>query len=374
MAIFYNYIKGCGSDAQVNSDLLDSENSTGILGTTSSDIWTFLKWSDQLTYKKTETSIDTHYANNNPIIYLNSCPTYEGKEWASTGRILTSQARNQEMWYDLHFKNGPTEGDWIEDENSTTDETVFEQTTTSFDTYTSNWSIKDTTNDDNVMLQLFGKNTGGNIQANYQLNVRNGLVAGTNTTDTNFFLPSYENRFGSPASLDGQLIIKDAKGQRSNNRLLEVWGPAQIGGSKSGEYVAHFPHQNDNNAVILFSKSLKIDSAHYCQAGYFNATSDMRAKENIRKSNFSALSIINSLPIYNFNYKNSDKPSIGVIAQEAARFDIDDFSLVENIEASGKDNDFMSIKESKLIYILWKAIQEQQEEIEDLKKQLRGDK
>jgi hypothetical protein len=34
----------------------------------------------------------------------------------------------------------------------------------------------------------------------------------------------------------------------------------------------------------------------------------------------------------------------------------------------------MSIKESKLIYILWKAIQEQQQEIEELKSQLRGDK
>ena len=225
------------------------------------------------------------------------------------------------------------------------------------------------------MLQIFGKNTGGSIQTNYQLNVRNGLVAGANDTDTNFFLPSYENRFGgSPATLDGRLIIQDKKGERSDNRLLEVWGPARFGGSQSSEYVAHFPHKDDSNAVISFSKSLEIDSSCYCQAGYFNATSDARAKENIRKSNFSALSIINSLPIYNFNYKNSDKPSIGVIAQEAARFDIDDFSLVENIEATGKDNDFMSIKESKLIYILWKAIQEQQEEIEDLKKQLRGDK
>jgi hypothetical protein len=112
----------------------------------------------------------------------------------------------------------------------------------------------------------------------------------------------------------------------------------------------------------------------YVKAPFFNATSDRRAKENIRKSDFSALSIVNSLPIYTFNYKDSDKPSIGVIAQEAAKFSVDDFSLVENIEATGENNDYMSIKESKLIYILWKAIQEQQEEIEKLKSQLRGGK
>jgi hypothetical protein len=103
---------------------------------------------------------------------------------------------------------------------------------------------------------------------------------------------------------------------------------------------------------VSIKRNLEIDSSKYCQAGYFNATSDARAKENIRKADFSALSIVNSLPIYNFNYKNSEKPSIGVIAQEAAEFNVDDFSLVENVEATGENNDYMSIKESKLIYIL----------------------
>ena len=44
--------------------------------------------------------------------------------------------------------------------------------------------------------------------------------------------------------------------------------------------------------------------------------------------------------------------------------------LVSNEKATGENNDYMSIKDNKLIFILWKAIQEQQEEINKLKEQL----
>ena len=44
--------------------------------------------------------------------------------------------------------------------------------------------------------------------------------------------------------------------------------------------------------------------------------------------------------------------------------------LVSNEKAAGENNDYMSIKDNKLIFILWKAIQEQQEEINKLKEQL----
>lgn len=104
----------------------------------------------------------------------------------------------------------------------------------------------------------------------------------------------------------------------------------------------------------------------------FNATSDKRAKTNIIKADFSALDIVKDLPIYTFMYKNTDINSIGIIAQEAQDIDINGFNIVNNKEASGENNDYMTINESKLIYILWKAVQEQQEEIQSLKKQLGG--
>ena len=114
---------------------------------------------------------------------------------------------------------------------------------------------------------------------------------------------------------------------------------------------------------------IKADSK--CEAQYFNATSDRRAKTNINPLKSSALSVVKSLPIYTFNYV--DKPEelvVGLIAQEAAEHPLDDFNMVDNINASGKGYDLMQMKESKLVYVLWKAVQELSAEVESLKEQL----
>ena len=110
------------------------------------------------------------------------------------------------------------------------------------------------------------------------------------------------------------------------------------------------------------ANSLYIEGS--CNALYFNATSDIRAKTKVQHASFKALNIVKSLPVYTFNYKETGSPSIGLIAQDAAKISFgSDFSLVNNEAASGENGDYMTIKESKLIYILWKAIQEQQEQI-----------
>lgn len=111
---------------------------------------------------------------------------------------------------------------------------------------------------------------------------------------------------------------------------------------------------------------------NYCQARYFNATSDVRAKENFNKLNEGFLDIIKKVQLYSFNYKN-DEPTertIGLIAQEVQDINIDGFSLVENKNATGEDGDFMMIRESKLIYVLLGAVQELTKEVEELKKRL----
>lgn len=113
-----------------------------------------------------------------------------------------------------------------------------------------------------------------------------------------------------------------------------------------------------------------IISSGKCQAQYFNATSDARAKSNITPAQFSALDVIKQLPIYTFNYRNDPKLSVGLIAQEAAEYDLDGFNMVDNLDAEGVFGDFMQIKESKLVYVLWKAVQELTDEVNSLKAQI----
>lgn len=116
--------------------------------------------------------------------------------------------------------------------------------------------------------------------------------------------------------------------------------------------------------------NIPIQCERSVHALYFNATSDRRAKTDIIQSTFSALDIINKLPIYNFKYKSDNTDSIGIIAQEALKVNAGEFGLVVNPQASGENGDYMSVKESKLVYITWKAIQEQQKIIDNQSKEI----
>lgn len=125
-------------------------------------------------------------------------------------------------------------------------------------------------------------------------------------------------------------------------------------------------------SAATFEKDVKCDGQ--ITAVSFNATSDKRAKTNIKRlDQEKALDIVNKLPVYSFNYKKDNTPSIGVLAQEAAVYDgaIPNFSLVNNEQATGENGDYQTVKESKLVYILWAAIQEQSRQINQLKSQLK---
>jgi len=113
-----------------------------------------------------------------------------------------------------------------------------------------------------------------------------------------------------------------------------------------------------------------IHSNGSCNALYFNATSDERAKEHINPYLINALEIIKNIEVKTFNYLDNKDKVIGIIAQDIQKYDSESFSFVANEKADGIDGNYMSIKESKLIYLLWKGIQEQQKEIEDLKLQI----
>lgn len=104
-------------------------------------------------------------------------------------------------------------------------------------------------------------------------------------------------------------------------------------------------------------------------APYFNASSDRRLKTNISTIEDSVLPLITSTPVYTFNYKKDPAtPVIGIMAQDVLDKNINDFNLVKK---SG-DN-YYEIKESKMIYILWKAVQEQQKQIKALQARLEGE-
>lgn len=171
----------------------------------------------------------------------------------------------------------------------------------------------------------------------------------------------------SITSPDGYLIQLSDKGRfRINNSLnnsdsqnapLSVIGGAYIGKNM----------QIDGNLKV----AQKVTITEGCQAQYFNATSDKRAKENIQSFNGKALDIINNINTYTFNYKsNPNDINYGILAQDLLDININNFSFINNQEATGIEDDYMSVKETKLIYLLIEAVKEQQKEINSLKKEL----
>lgn len=99
-------------------------------------------------------------------------------------------------------------------------------------------------------------------------------------------------------------------------------------------------------------------------------TSDRRRKENFAPIKDSYLDIVLNTPVLNYHYKGSKKQQVGIIAQDlenAVKNNIDCFvSKEDTIELKDK----RSLNETKLIYILWKSIQEQNDCIQKLEKRL----
>ena len=179
---------------------------------------------------------------------------------------------------------------------------------------------------------------------------------------------------------EGSATFSYSNNGTNYNFLQFIDGKIQVGNTTYGIVIPREVSIQGSNAYLVVGNHLgtrqgciysqELDTSGKCSAGYFITTSDRRAKTNIESADFDALSLILKTPIYSFDYKETQTPSIGIIAQDIQNVRIGNFDLVDNKDATGADFDYMHIHEGKLVYVLWKAVQQQQKEIEELKAQL----
>ena len=124
-----------------------------------------------------------------------------------------------------------------------------------------------------------------------------------------------------------------------------------------------------SNKIVCGINQTIIDSTKV-EAPYFNATSDRRAKEDPLPFSGKALDIINQIQTFTYKYKDTKQVSYGVMAQDLLDIKINDFSFVENAAATGENGDYMSVRESKLVYLLLEGIKELQIEVNNLRKEV----
>ena len=102
-------------------------------------------------------------------------------------------------------------------------------------------------------------------------------------------------------------------------------------------------------------------------------TSDKRRKDNFAPIKDSYLNVVNNVPVLSYTYKGSTKKQVGIIAQdlEVVLDDLQDSFITIQDTAELKNK--RSLNETKLIYILWKALQEEtlaRKELENKVKEL----
>ena len=170
-------------------------------------------------------------------------------------------------------------------------------------------------------------------------------------------------------------LDKDGNVETNKNftlkEALAVLNTCQVGGNAGDFTDSNKNLENKKFSVTgdsYFDGMIKV--SQQCEAQWFNATSDARAKENLQPATYSALELIDKLPIYTYNYKNNTETVTGILAQDLLIAQPKELELVSNINASGENNDYMSIKNDKLMFVLMKAIQEQQEQIKELKSEI----
>jgi hypothetical protein len=118
---------------------------------------------------------------------------------------------------------------------------------------------------------------------------------------------------------------------------------------------------NDDVGIGTASPAEKLDVNGNVIANAFFYRSDERLKENIIPIN-NALDKVESLQGVSFNWKANGDKSIGLIAQDVEK------TLPEIVLTDA--NSYKSVQYGALVAVLVEAIKEQQQEIDELKKQI----
>ena len=178
--------------------------------------------------------------------------------------------------------------------------------------------------------------------------IRTGVVTITNSSDTDIvrITDGGFNVISGITTLGGNLVVSgdlDVSGITTLGGNLVVSGDLDINGT--GTHDIFGTVSLDNVAV-----------AGIVTAVDFNSTSDQSLKTNINTVN-NALDIVNELRGVSFDWKETGKPSYGVIAQE----------LEKVLPALVSDTNIKSVNYNGIIGVLIESIKELSEEVEKLK-------
>ena len=182
-----------------------------------------------------------------------------------------------------------------------------------------------------------------------------GILFKNDTKDLRFFKGGFTEAMRIDSS--GNLAI----GTTTSNGKINIYYSASV----FGEVLRYTGSASTVYPIVFEYGSTTTGSiAHTTTTTTYNTTSDYRVKENINYE-FDALTRVKQLKPARFNFiADADKTVDGFIAHEVS-------DIVPEAITGEKDGEQMQgIDQSKLVPLLTKAIQEQQEQIEALQSEI----
>jgi hypothetical protein len=152
----------------------------------------------------------------------------------------------------------------------------------------------------------------------------------------------------------------DSQGQiKANDSNVNVTGLGTSGTPQFSQVTATTFSLTGNNASIqLGAGSIVGNTSSTITSGSFTALSDMRLKENFQS--LRPEKSILSLPTYKFDFINGNKNQIGCKAQDLQEI----CPEIVNEDSDG----YLSIQESKIVYLLLEEVKKLRKELDELKK------
>ena len=175
----------------------------------------------------------------------------------------------------------------------------------------------------------------------------------------------------------GEGVYNSATGQHFYSDHDDYWNIAGGGSANAIRFrddhastVRGYVYANNSNQIGFLNSSanwsFKVDNSGNATAtGNVTAYSDARLKTNVNTIN-DALSIVGKLRGVSFDWKESGKRSIGVIAQEVEKV-LPELVLTSQVLDPTGESEVKSVDYGKIVSVLINAINELKAEVDKLK-------
>ena len=202
--------------------------------------------------------------------------------------------------------------------------------------------------------QIRMQSTGGSVPSTWRLDV--------DANDGSFAIT--DNNVGDRMRITsgGAILMNQTAGVGAET--LEITSKIS-GGSQYGILVTGSPASYTNYAMRFHNSGIAIVGSITFTAALvsYNVSSDYRLKQDLKP--IKGLDLVNKINVYNYEWKSDKTRMDGVIAHELAE-------ILPYAVTGVKDGaEMQGVDYSKIVPILIKAIQEQQEQIDSLKNQMK---